>query len=49
MGIFLWLLAVGLIVWGVITLIGGNIILGIVLIVAGCLIGPGGTWATTRP
>lgn len=49
MGVFLWLLAVGLIVWGVITLIGGSIILGIVLIVLGCLIGPGGTWATTRP
>lgn len=42
MGFLLWLVAVILVVYGVITLIQGNILLGIVLIVVGLAIGPGG-------
>jgi hypothetical protein len=38
----LWLLAVILVIVGIVQLIQGQIILGIVLIVAGCLVGPGG-------
>jgi hypothetical protein len=42
MNFILWLIAVVLVVWGIITLITGGILLGIVLIVVGLLIGPGG-------
>jgi hypothetical protein len=38
----LWIIAVVLVVAGIITLIGGSVILGIVLIVVGLLVGPGG-------
>jgi Zn-dependent membrane protease YugP len=38
----LWILAAVLVIVGVVQLIQGQIILGIVLIVAGCLVGPGG-------
>jgi hypothetical protein len=38
----LWLLAVVLVVVGVIQLIQGQIILGIVLLIAAALVGPGG-------
>jgi hypothetical protein len=38
----LWILAVVLVIIGIVQLIQGQIILGIVLIVAGCLVGPGG-------
>jgi hypothetical protein len=38
----LWLIAVILVVWGVITLVRGEVLLGIVLIVVGLLVGPGG-------
>ncbi|GAA4820166.1 GPGG-motif small membrane protein [Nocardioides caeni] len=38
----LWILAVLLIVGGVVTLIQGSVVLGIVLIVVGLLVGPGG-------
>lgn len=38
----LYILAVVLIVVGVVTLIQGSLLLGIVLIVAGLLVGPGG-------
>ena len=42
MAFILWLIAVVLVVWGIITLVRGGILLGIVLIVLGLLIGPGG-------
>jgi len=42
MGFLLWLVAVILVVYGVITLIQGSILLGIVLIIVGLAIGPGG-------
>jgi hypothetical protein len=38
----LWILAVVLVIAGVVTLIRGGILLGIVLIVLGLLVGPGG-------
>ncbi|WP_164483681.1 MULTISPECIES: GPGG-motif small membrane protein [unclassified Nocardioides] len=42
MGTLLWLAAVVLVIAGIVTLIQGGIILGIVLIVVGLLVGPGG-------
>ena len=39
----LWLIAVVLVVYGIVTIIRGNVLLGIVFIVVGLLIGPGGT------
>lgn len=41
-GSLLWLIAVILVVVGIVQLIQGQIIFGIVLIIAGCLVGPGG-------
>ncbi|MGZ5403701.1 MAG: GPGG-motif small membrane protein [Nocardioides sp.] len=38
----LWILAVILVVAGIVTLIRGSVLYGIVLIVAGLLVGPGG-------
>lgn len=38
----LWLLAVILVVFGLVKAIRGEIVLGILLIVAGLLVGPGG-------
>jgi hypothetical protein len=42
MGFLLWIIAVILVIAGVVTLIKGSIILGIVLIVVGLAVGPGG-------
>ena len=42
MGFLLWIIAVALVIWGIITLINGSILLGIVLIVVGLAVGPGG-------
>ena len=42
MATLLWLAAVVLVVLGVITLITGNILFGLLLIIVGLLIGPGG-------
>ena len=38
----LWILAAILVIVGIVQLIQGQSILGIVLIIAGCLVGPGG-------
>ena len=38
----LWILAAILVIVGIVQLIQGQIILGIDLIIAGCLVGPGG-------
>ncbi len=38
----LWVIAAILVVVGIVQLIQGQVILGIVLIIAGCLVGPGG-------
>jgi hypothetical protein len=42
MGMMLKIAAVLLVIAGVITLLSGSIIAGIVLIVIGCIVGPGG-------
>jgi hypothetical protein len=42
MGFLLWIIAVALVIYGVITLINGSILLGIILIVVGLAVGPGG-------
>ncbi|MFI5428207.1 GPGG-motif small membrane protein [Aeromicrobium sp. UC242_57] len=42
MGFLLWIIAVALVIYGIITLVNGSILLGIVLIVLGLAVGPGG-------
>lgn len=42
MGFLLWIAAVILVIAGIVTLINGSLILGIVLIVLGLAVGPGG-------
>ena len=42
MGFLLWIAAVVLVIVGIVTLIKGSLILGIVLIVVGLAVGPGG-------
>ncbi|MBC7597094.1 MAG: hypothetical protein H7288_24785 [Kineosporiaceae bacterium] len=42
MGILLWIIAVALVIYGIFTLISGSILLGIVLIIIGLAVGPGG-------
>ena len=38
----LWLIAVALVIYGIYVIIKGNVLLGIVLIILGLLVGPGG-------
>jgi hypothetical protein len=38
----LWIIAAILVIVGIVQLIQGQIIFGVVLIVAGCIVGPGG-------
>ncbi len=38
----LWLIAVVLVIGGIVTLVRGQVLYGIVLIVVGLLVGPGG-------
>lgn len=47
MTFLLWILAVILVVAGIVTLFHGSIILGIVLIVVGLAVGPGG-WSVIK-
>ena len=47
MAFILWLLAVVLVVWGIVTAVRGQLLLGIVLIVVGLLVGPGGVSVLT--
>ncbi|MCY7373875.1 MAG: GPGG-motif small membrane protein [Spirochaetaceae bacterium] len=42
MSMLLWIIAVLIGIWGVVTLIRGQVLLGIVLIVVAFLVGPGG-------
>lgn len=42
MATLLWILAVALVIWGIVTLVRGGVLMGIVLIVVGLLVGPGG-------
>ena len=38
----LWILAAILVIWGIVTIIRGGVLAGIVLIIVGLLVGPGG-------
>jgi hypothetical protein len=38
----LWIIAVVLVIWGIITIVRGGLLMGIVLIIVGLLVGPGG-------
>ena len=42
MSMLLWIVAVLIGIWGIVTLIRGQVLLGIVLIVVAFLVGPGG-------
>lgn len=42
MNFILWLIAVVLVVWGLVTAVRGQLLLGIVLVIVGLLVGPGG-------
>lgn len=42
MELVLWLIAVALVVWGIVTIVRGAVLFGIVLIILGLLVGPGG-------
>jgi hypothetical protein len=42
LALILWIVAAVLVIWGIITLVRGGVVLGIVLIVLGLLVGPGG-------
>jgi hypothetical protein len=42
MTFILWLIAVILVIWGIVTIFRGSLLLGIVLIIVGLLVGPGG-------
>ena len=42
MAFILWIIAAILVIVGIVQIFQGQIILGIVLIVVGCLVGPGG-------
>ena len=42
MAFILWIIAVALVIYGIVTIVRGNLVLGIVLIVLGLLVGPGG-------
>ena len=44
----LWILAVILVVWGIVTLVRGQMLMGIVLIIVGLLVGPGGVSIFTK-
>jgi hypothetical protein len=42
MALLLWILALLIGIWGVVTLIRGQVLLGIILIIVAFLVGPGG-------
>ncbi|MGH8971186.1 MAG: GPGG-motif small membrane protein [Actinomycetes bacterium] len=42
MNMLLWILAVLIGIWGVVTLVRGQVLMGIVLIIVAFLVGPGG-------
>jgi hypothetical protein len=41
-GTLLWVIAAILVIVGIVQLFQGQMLLGIILIIAGCLVGPGG-------
>ena len=38
----LWIIAAILVIWGIVTIIRGGVLVGIILIIVGLLVGPGG-------
>jgi hypothetical protein len=38
----LWVIAAVLVIWGIVTIIRGGVLYGVVLIIVGLLVGPGG-------
>ena len=48
MALLLWILAVILVVSGIVSLVRGQLLMGIVLIVVGLLVGPGGVSLFTK-
>lgn len=42
MEIILWLIAVVLVIYGIITIVRGSVLWGALIIIAGLLVGPGG-------
>ncbi len=42
LSLILWIIAAVLVIWGIVTLVRGGVVMGIVLIVLGLLVGPGG-------
>lgn len=42
MAFILWILAVILAVFGVVKLVQGDVLFGVLLLIAACLVGPGG-------
>ena len=38
----LWVIAAILVIWGIVTLVRGGVLAGILLIIVGLLVGPGG-------
>jgi hypothetical protein len=42
MGLVLWIIAAILVISGIVSLIRGEVLMGVVLIVVGLLVGPGG-------
>ena len=48
MAFLLWILAVILVVSGIVSLVRGQLLMGIVLIIVGLLVGPGGVSLFTK-
>lgn len=48
MNFLLWIIAVILVIAGIVTLIHGSVIFGLVLIIVGLLVGPGGVSIFSR-
>ena len=46
--LLLWILAVILVVAGIVTLLRGSVLYGVVLIIVGLLVGPGGVSVFTK-
>lgn len=42
MDTILWIIAVILVIWGIVTIVRGSVLWGVVLIIIGLLVGPGG-------
>jgi len=38
----LWIIAAILVIWGIVTIVRGGVLAGIILIIVGLLVGPGG-------